>query len=42
MGKLDPSGIGFGGLEALNSMGGFGRVGQMGELYCGTVTSGME
>ncbi|XP_049753720.1 myelin expression factor 2 [Elephas maximus indicus] len=35
-------GIGFGGLEAMNSMGGFGGVGRMGELYRGAVTSSME
>nr|XP_010597975.1 myelin expression factor 2 isoform X1 [Loxodonta africana] len=42
MGNLGPSGIGFGGLEAMNSMGGFGGVGRMGELYRGAVTSSME
>ncbi|XP_032337140.1 myelin expression factor 2 isoform X4 [Camelus ferus] len=42
MGNLGPSGIGFGGLEAMNSMGGFGGVGRMGELYRGAMTSSME
>ncbi|KAF6131600.1 myelin expression factor 2 [Phyllostomus discolor] len=42
MGNLGPSGIGFGGLEAINSMGGFGGVGRMGELYRGAMTSSME
>ncbi|KAM8781392.1 myelin expression factor 2 isoform 2-T2 [Rhynchonycteris naso] len=42
MGNLGPSGIGFGGLEAVNSMGGFGGVGRMGELYRGAMTSSME
>ncbi|KAM6201226.1 myelin expression factor 2 [Rhynchocyon petersi] len=42
MGNLGPSGIGFGSLEAVNSMGGFGGVGRMGELYRGTVTTSME
>ncbi|XP_076426653.1 myelin expression factor 2 isoform X2 [Peromyscus maniculatus bairdii] len=42
MGNLGPSGVGFGGLEAMNSMAGFGGVGRMGELYRGAVTSSME
>ncbi|XP_008847580.1 myelin expression factor 2 isoform X2 [Nannospalax galili] len=42
MGNLGPSGIGFGGLEAMNSMGGFGGVSRMGELYRGAMTSSME
>nr|KAF6392948.1 myelin expression factor 2 [Pipistrellus kuhlii] len=42
MGNLGPTGIGFGGLEAMNSMGGFGGVGRMGELYRGAMTSSME
>lgn len=35
-------GVGFGGLEAMNSMAGFGGVGRMGELYRGAMTSSME
>ncbi|XP_034350055.1 myelin expression factor 2 isoform X3 [Arvicanthis niloticus] len=42
MGNLGPSGVGFGGLEAMNSMAGFGGVGRMGELYRGAMTSSME
>ncbi|XP_036156484.1 myelin expression factor 2 isoform X2 [Myotis myotis] len=42
MGNLGPTGIGFGGLEAMNSMGGFGGVGRMGELYRGAMTSSVE
>ncbi|XP_004639077.1 myelin expression factor 2 isoform X2 [Octodon degus] len=42
MGNLGPSGIGFGGLEAMNSMGGFGGVGRMGELYRGAMATSME
>ncbi|XP_037689990.1 myelin expression factor 2 isoform X6 [Choloepus didactylus] len=39
MGNLGPSGIGFGGLEAMNSMGGFGGVGRMGGGGMGSMNS---